>query len=307
MYGKSRGERTIPIGFPTSPTNDPPEPTTTGTETVETRPTDAPPGTTTDERTSSQADPEPTDEELAERHVTNATELFRDFFERWAAYTYLDVKQPTITHVYASSTEYERSSTTDPLFEAEEELDEARTLATFDSRQYDRIMAMRSEREFLMELSRLQSVAVNAFAAIEAELAIWSSESSRDTYRIERHRELSGKLEAVRTQREGLDLAFGDVADSKLAQAEFETERMDDLNSAITRLLSAKRSYDNEDYGEAVDRAGIARRDLRDIGDEVSTPSSYPPSDTIDERFVEHVERWEDEADRLERSAARRQ
>lgn len=240
-----------------------------------------------------------------EQPLEDAKRSVQQFLEKYASIG-SESADGTITAVTLSDP-YSENNDTGDLFDAEEHAGEAREEATGNDDAIQKIRRIRDEIRFLKELDDLQEDASDLWPLLQTEIERFREDRSISGDLDPQYSTASDTYETVSTSLEELDPIVGSNYEQKLSQIESELDIVDRVINAITAVFSARNNFDAELYGTAFDRAQSARRDFDLSVREIEDEANYPPEDSIDNEFRDHVQEWKEEASQIEKEASNRE
>jgi len=164
----------------------------------------------------------------------------------------------------------------------------------------NKIQRLRSEIGVARDMSSLQGNLSYIFSESQDKL---DSESTipPDVDRINEAESEQGDFYA-----KVLDLnpIVGSRYEDKAEQFESELESVDDVFTGIRELTTARNVLDDESYDAAFNSARSAKSTFETVVGDINSSESYPPTDRVDQTFVDHVEKWESTANEIQLDAA---
>ena len=228
---------------------------------------------------------------------TDAKENLGQFLSEFAAVSSID--KPTIldTTISVDYTNEGRELLTDAedlIFEALDGVPDSN-----DSFR-NKIQRLRSEIGVARDMSSLQGNLSYIFSESQDKL---DSESTipPDVDRINEAESEQGDFYAKVLE---LNPIVGSRYEDKAEQFESELESVDDVFTGIRELTTARNVLDDESYDAAFNSARSAKSTFETVVGDINSSESYPPTDRVDQTFVDHVEEWESAANEVQLNAA---
>jgi len=228
---------------------------------------------------------------------TDAKENLEQFLSEFAAVSSVD--EPTIldTTISVDYTNEGRELLTDAEDSAFEALG---GVPDSNSSFRNKVQRLRSEIGVARDMSSLQGNLSYIFSESQDKL---DSESTipPDVDRINEAESEQGDFYA-----KVLDLnpIVGSRYEDKAEQFESELESVDDVFTGIRELTTARNVLDDESYDAAFNSARSAKSTFETVVGDINSSESYPPTDRVDQTFVDHVEKWESTANEIQLDAA---
>jgi hypothetical protein len=240
-----------------------------------------------------------------ERDYNSAKENVQQFLDDFSAVG-SDEEGATIL-VTTLTDDYSSAPLSGYLAEADTLLGDAGLEAPSGSSERKRIDRLRDETTALSALSTCQDSLWDLYSMLVERLDDYQNGQSYNYELDDAHSDTQSEADEFSNLVEDLNPIVGSQYTEKVDQLNTELDVIDDLISGIIVLFSARDSYDDEIYGIAYDRAQSARRDFESAVEEIEDPESYPPTDQVDEEFLDHAEEWLSEAEDIEQSSLGRQ
>ena len=164
----------------------------------------------------------------------------------------------------------------------------------------NKIQRLRSEIGVARDMSSLQGNLSDIFSESQDKL---DSESTipPDVDRINEAESEQGDFYAKVLE---LNPIVGSRYEDKAEQFESELESVDDVFTGIRELTTARNVLDDESYDAAFNSARSAKSTFETVVGDINSSESYPPTDRVDQTFVDHVEEWESAANEVQLNAA---
>jgi len=231
---------------------------------------------------------------------TDAKENVEEFLAEFTAVSSVD--EPTIldTNVSADYTNEGRSLLTDAedlAFDALEGVPDSNNSFR------NKAQRLRSEIGVARDMSTLQEQLSDIFSEAQGQLDS-DSYSRPNNDRVSETESQRSEFSATVSD---LNPVVGSRYEAKSEQFESELESMDSVFSGIRELATAQNALDRENYDTAFSSAQSAKSTFETVVEEINSPESYPPTDRVDQTFVELVEELESTANDMQLSAAAEQ
>ena len=228
---------------------------------------------------------------------TDAKENLEQFLSEFAAVSSVD--EPTIldTTISVDYTNEGRELLTDAEDSAFEALG---GVPDSNSSFRNKVQRLRSEIGVARDMSSLQGNLSDIFSESQDKL---DSESTipPDVDRINEAESEQGDFYAKVLE---LNPIVGSRYEDKAEQFESELESVDDVFTGIRELTTARNVLDDESYDAAFNSARSAKSTFETVVGDINSSESYPPTDRVDQTFVDHVEEWESAANEVQLNAA---
>jgi hypothetical protein len=240
-----------------------------------------------------------------QRYYRDAEENVRQFLNDFSAVG-SDSEDATILDTTLTD-EFPSSRLSRYLAEADSLLGDARLETSPGTSSRKRIERLRNETTALQSLSDCQDSSSEAYSLLEDTLEEYRNDGNLNSEIDRVYTEAQDEFDEFTNLLSDLNPIVGSHYEEKADQLDSELDVLDRIIGALAPLFSARDAYESEFYGLAFDRAQPARQDFEDAVEDLEDAEAYPPTDQVNQEFLDLAEEWVDEADEIERSSSGRQ